>query len=1043
MTAYGFKTYGTFKYGVAPSTDISVYPFTTQSLDYGSIKLSWVYPLVTGSFTTFTILRNPTGFPITADNGDLIYTATKTSLSNSNLLGKTATLTDTGGFYDPISGNFTTTYSGIISGNIVNSKTVNLTTVNSNIAAGQIVSYTPSGNLTGANSGSGVIGGTTVTAVTTDSTGTYTIITLSDYATIPDKTTLTFSPTGLTLGKTYYYSAFVLSNGTWQRVGTAIGTSIKNYKTADTMYDSLPEVYRAALPTSSSTNANKNVDLYNFLRVFGVQHDFIKTKVENAKNRYDTANLDGRLIPALMGQMGFTYESGMGLQQARRLLKNANYIYLNKGTGQGIKQFISSFSGYTASIASFKNLFLTLDCSSFEYGDGFWSTTGSRNVTTFTTAALEGGSPLPVSISTSPNGYPNSQLGYLKSTSLSSSGGAFSTYEFSYGVSQDAYTISTVQTGPSVGYNYVTITADSEHSFKVGQYVVISNMNPTYLNGIQQITAVPDSKSFTFYSANATSSMTIQPYGSAVIPTGTITGGTLSATITTSALHYIIPGQSVTISGVVPALFNGTTTPINGTYVAAAGTQNTTLVLTLPTSPSNTTVTAAGSTFVSPGTVSLYDVKNASIPVTAGGSYFFSIYTQAKTVGRGITTGVRWYDQYGTYLTSAATGTNSNVTGSWTRVSSSFPSVAPPSAAYAAPYVSYSTTGFNEVHYFDCAQFELVPGSLTTPYVDSRRVDIYLGASRINNIINPGFESSTSYVVPTQTPTYSAPNITLSTSTAHAISVGSTVTLSGFTPSGYNGTWTAQTGTTGSTLVLNIGSNPGAITVAGTATCSVINWTATNTTAFTTDAANVYPTASVGLGTAVSAASAKLTLSAGTSTLAPTNTIAVTGGNPYALSAYFKAANANVTPSVVWKNVSGSTLRTDTATAAISLNGTTFTRVSMIPASGSSAMIAPATATTATITFTFSSAGTTAYVDSVLFESSYTANNYFDGSTGYNVSDDITWEQNAAGTAGTSTTGRSVYYPNRQLVQSRLNTVLSDYVPIGTNYALFFGQTAT
>ena len=69
-------------------------------------------------------------------------------------------------------------------------------------------------------------------------------------------------------------------------------------------------------------------------------------------------------------------------------------------------------------------------------------------------------------------------------------------------------------------------------------------------------------------------------------------------------------------------------------------------------------------------------------------------------------------------------------------------------------------------------------------------------------------------VIPTQTPTGST-NITMSTTGAHGIAVGQTVYVSGVTPVGYNGGWSAQTGTTGSTLVLNIGSNPGAITVAG------------------------------------------------------------------------------------------------------------------------------------------------------------------------------------------------------------------------------------
>jgi hypothetical protein len=69
-------------------------------------------------------------------------------------------------------------------------------------------------------------------------------------------------------------------------------------------------------------------------------------------------------------------------------------------------------------------------------------------------------------------------------------------------------------------------------------------------------------------------------------------------------------------------------------------------------------------------------------------------------------------------------------------------------------------------------------------------------------------------IINTQTPTGTT-NITITTAANHNISVGDEVTISGIVPLAYNGKWTAQTGTTGSTLVVNIGSNPGAITDAG------------------------------------------------------------------------------------------------------------------------------------------------------------------------------------------------------------------------------------
>lgn len=80
-------------------------------------------------------------------------------------------------------------------------------------------------------------------------------------------------------------------------------------------------------------------------------------------------------------------------------------------------------------------------------------------------------------------------------------------------------------------------------------------------------------------------------------------------------------------------------------------------------------------------------------------------------------------------------------------------------------------------------------------------------------------QGSTTVAIGTQTPTGTT-NITITTGATHGISVGQRVTIAGVTPSGYNGTWTAQSGTTGSTLVVDIGSNPGVITVAGTVTQS-------------------------------------------------------------------------------------------------------------------------------------------------------------------------------------------------------------------------------
>lgn len=57
--------------------------------------------------------------------------------------------------------------------------------------------------------------------------------------------------------------------------------------------------------------------------------------------------------------------------------------------------------------------------------------------------------------------------------------------------------------------------------------------------------------------------------------------------------------------------------------------------------------------------------------------------------------------------------------------------------------------------------------------------------------------------------------VTLTTTSAHGLSVGSVFTISGFVPTAYNGTFTALAGTTGSTIVYALSPDPGADTVQG------------------------------------------------------------------------------------------------------------------------------------------------------------------------------------------------------------------------------------
>lgn len=67
---------------------------------------------------------------------------------------------------------------------------------------------------------------------------------------------------------------------------------------------------------------------------------------------------------------------------------------------------------------------------------------------------------------------------------------------------------------------------------------------------------------------------------------------------------------------------------------------------------------------------------------------------------------------------------------------------------------------------------------------------------------------------------YATGQVTATTTTAHGVQVGQWFQISGVTPTGYNGWWQAQLGTTGTTLVYNVPSALGAQSVLGTLVAS-------------------------------------------------------------------------------------------------------------------------------------------------------------------------------------------------------------------------------
>ena len=75
MSRYGIDYYGVGRYGSPAIVEFDVYPFISRPVGYGKITLTWTKP--NGAWTTFRLVRNSYGFPVDADDGDILNESEK------------------------------------------------------------------------------------------------------------------------------------------------------------------------------------------------------------------------------------------------------------------------------------------------------------------------------------------------------------------------------------------------------------------------------------------------------------------------------------------------------------------------------------------------------------------------------------------------------------------------------------------------------------------------------------------------------------------------------------------------------------------------------------------------------------------------------------------------------------------------------------------------------------------------------------------------------------------------------------------------------
>lgn len=434
--------------------------------------------------------------------------------------------------------------------------------------------------------------------------------------------------------------------------------------------------------------------------------------------------------------------------------------------------------------------------------------------------------------------------------------------------------------------------------------------------------------------------------------------------------------------------------------------------------------------------------KTKGIPVKGSLNYTFTVYTKAATTARGISLSIKWYNIKGQYISADLGASSNNATGSWGRKTVS--AAAPADAAYATLKISIAGTSSSEVHYFDAAQLE--QNSSATTFEDARLIKIGLYPNRINELPNPNFTVNANNWTVTNCDRFEIvdsagvnPHIplngaalevypeNLNPATVYSDNVSTIIANEYYTFSMY-----ASIGSYGPVLTKTEDEVKVSITWLDGALTTLLEDDGEILKVVRDTKSNWETTAAV-LGNenlGIEIETLKFKVGDG---ITPWNLL------PYASSSleYVYAASGSWAGStVLGNNVIG--VETDTFKFKIgdgTTNWATLNYTTSLPAwvRPSVTSKAPSNAVYARCTLEWTPANTSnaLLVDQALFENEPTTASFFDGSGGFEDMSGLVWE-------GAVNGSRSLYYRNNAAVSSRLNSLLPEFLPLGSTFAFYY-----
>jgi len=460
-------------------------------------------------------------------------------------------------------------------------------------------------------------------------TASFTKTTFNDGGGVED---LAGTPT-LVPGKPIYYRIFLFTSAqAWVVAGSVAGIVPKDHDTAEKLLNYLPRVF-TSVEASPLSPVDYNSALATFTDAFAFDLEETITYLDLLLPDHTRISTVASMVPLEVANYGLLPEPGLPGKNQKQLIREAVYLYTNKGTANGLSGYIESLTGYAPVLTISNNLMLTAQDSTFYKSTGNWTATNA----TITSSTEQ----------VPPTNSKNIDLSYT--CKIVASGAGSMTLGLSDPVRKG------VPVNPATYYTFSAQVKSPTSAGTITPTIRYHDGKGAQINSAFSGTATSATNTWAQTSVTARTTKNIS------LSVTTATGASGTITYTTSSAHNFIAGDIVTISG-----FTGTDVNFNltGATIAAAPTTTT------------FTVTSGAATGTTAGTGLVANGKTDAVYATvelawsAAGTYYVDMacvqtgqtvsYDEARAVDIFLTPDKTNFINNPTFET--------NVTNSWTKV---------------------------------------------------------------------------------------------------------------------------------------------------------------------------------------------------------------------------------------------------------------------------------------------------------------------------------------------------------------------------------------